>query len=106
MKWYLMLDCWPGYPRPGDIYEDINADLNLAGLARLPKTADETVRRLMGEWEWNFDTTEDYGKAAQAIIWQTIQKHFNPGRLAKAMTGDTECQWGLRYYATGNDWED
>tara|TARA_R100001039_G_C1789490_1_gene71859 strand:+ start:88 stop:378 length:291 start_codon:yes stop_codon:yes gene_type:complete len=84
-KWYIKIDCWPGIPRPEDIFDACIQGLNL------DKTSTDTAHRFMGEWQWDFTTTEEqYGE-----VFPEISK-----RLRYYYQDDNgTTQVGMRYYA-------
>ena len=102
MEWYLILDCWPGHPRPGDIYEEINIDIRKAGFDPLPKASDETTHRFMGEWKWEFDTTQEYYDKVVGGVIHTLQGLYDPKSMA-AFLSTGQPQAGIRYYSIGRE---
>lgn len=87
LDWYIKIDCWPGLPRPGDIFEACTQGLNL------DKTSTDTTHRLMGEWQWDFTTTEEQYKEATTEIIERLNHYYQDN--------NTTTQVGIRYYAIG-----
>jgi len=69
----IELDCPPGYPRPGDLIEDVVAGLNLGPVP-------DTCSRFFGCWKWMFQhIPEEQWKAAQPTLKERIKKLYDSG---------------------------
>jgi len=73
----IELDCPPGYPRPGDLFEEV-----IAGTL-LPLR--EPVAKLFGCWTW------DYGDVPEAT-WQDAQQVVGP--RIEALHARGVIRWG------------
>lgn len=72
----IELDCAPGYPRPGDLIDDVVKGTPLEG-----KTGD-TVSRLFGCWKWDLSgVSSDDWEAARPVIRQRIERLYKAGKI-------------------------
>lgn len=70
----IELDCAPGYPRPGDLIEDVIKDTGLP--TREPQS------KMFGNWEWNYqDIAEEEWKKIKPILADRIKKLYEQGRI-------------------------
>lgn len=70
----IELDCPPGWPRPGDLIDEVIKDTGL------PKR--ESVSRLFGQWTWDYsEVPEDHWKKVQPILKERITVLYNSGMI-------------------------
>ena len=68
----IEIDCPPGYPRPGDLIEEV-----IKGTG-LPLRQD--VSRLFGMWTWDYnDMDPEVWKKAQPILKERLVKLYDCG---------------------------
>lgn len=68
----IEIDCPPGYPRPGDLIEDV---IKCTGL---PLRQD--VSRIFGMWEWDYnDIDPEVWKNAKPILEERLTKLYDNG---------------------------
>ena len=101
MEWYIMIDCWPGYPRPSHIYEEIYHNV-LRDIGEVLPGPWEPVYSFMGEWKWEFDTTQEYYDKVVGGVIHTLQGLYDPKSMA-AFLSTGQPQAGIRYYSIGRE---
>jgi len=70
----IELDCPPGYPRPGDLIEDVIAGTGLP--------TRETVGRVFGNWIWDYsDIDSAIWEKAKPILEKRITELYNSGKI-------------------------
>ena len=70
----IILDCPPGYPRPGDLIADVIKDTGLP--------AREDVSRFMGEWIWDYsDIPRETWEKAQPALKERITALYAAGQI-------------------------
>lgn len=68
----IELDCAPGFPRPGDLIDDVVEGLGLE--------VKETVSRLFGNWMWDFShVSDETWRKAQPVLKERITALYNNG---------------------------
>ena len=68
----IILDCPPGFPRPGDLIEAVLKDTGLP--------MRETSHRLMGEWMWDYsDIDRVIWDKANPIVAERIKALYDNG---------------------------
>jgi len=68
----IEIDCPPGYPRPGDLIEDV-----IKGTG-LPLRQD--VSRIFGNWEWDYnDINSEVWVKAKPILEERLTKLYDNG---------------------------
>ena len=102
MQWYIMIDCWPGYPRPSHIYDEIYHNVLRDYGEVLPVGSGEPVYTFMGEWKWEFDTTQEYYDKVKAVVIHTLKGLYDPDSMA-AFLSTGQPQAGIRYYSIGRE---
>jgi len=70
----IIIDCKPGYPRPGHLIDDVIKDLGL------PKK--DPVSKVFGEWTWNYyEIPKSTWKNIVPIIKERITKLYHQGTI-------------------------
>ena len=68
----IILDCPPGFPRPGDLIEAVIKDTGLP--------LRETTCMIMGEWTWNYsDIDRVIWDKANPIVAERIKALYDRG---------------------------
>jgi hypothetical protein len=68
----IELDCPPGYPRPGDLINDVIEGTGLV--------VGESVSRVFGNWTWVFEMPRvEWELEVQPIIRPRIEALYNAG---------------------------
>ena len=68
----IEIDCPPGYPRPGDLIEDVIQGTGLP--------LREDVSRLFGMWEWDYnDINPEVWKKVKPILKERLSKLYDDG---------------------------
>ena len=70
----IELDCWPGFPRPGDLIAGVIEGTGLP--------TREDCGRCFGEWTWDYnDIPEETWKKAQPILKERISALYDKGQI-------------------------
>ena len=72
----IVLDCAPGYPRPGDLIEDVMADSGVKYDGRAP------ISKLFGSWQWDFsDVPDAEWLKAKPVFKARIEALYHAGTI-------------------------
>ncbi len=78
-RYYIILDCPPGDPRPGDLIGDVVKGMGL--------DVPETSYKFMGEWRYDFPIPKDQWEKCKSEIMRRIRSLYHQGMIRYGAIG-------------------